>query len=83
MHFVDFRFLLSVLSKVERKISVSFKPIQNFKILDLAMVKVKKINITVTYILPVFTTIFIVLLWQFLPTFSVFPSVSSNPAVLF
>jgi hypothetical protein len=38
-----------VFSKVGRKILVSFRLIQNFKILDLAMVKVKKVNIAATY----------------------------------
>jgi hypothetical protein len=41
--------LLLVLSKVDRKISVSFGLIQNFEILDLAMAKFKKVNIAVTY----------------------------------
>jgi hypothetical protein len=40
---------LSVLSKVDRKISVSFVLIQNFKISDSAMAKVEKVNIAVTY----------------------------------
>jgi hypothetical protein len=40
--------LLSLLLKVDRKILVSFRQIQNFEILDLAMAKVEKVNITVT-----------------------------------
>jgi hypothetical protein len=39
---------LSVLSKIDRKISVSFGLIQNFEISDLAMAKVKKMSIVVT-----------------------------------
>jgi hypothetical protein len=39
-----------VLSKVYRKILVLFRLVQNFEILDLAMVKVEKVNITVTYL---------------------------------
>jgi hypothetical protein len=40
-----------VLSKDDCKnsVSVSFKQIQNFEVLNLAMVKVKKVNIAVTY----------------------------------
>ncbi len=38
-----------MLLKVFRKISVSFRLVQNFEILDLAMVKNEKDNITVTY----------------------------------
>jgi len=38
-------FLLLVLSKVYHKISVSFALVQNFKISDLAMAKVEKVNI--------------------------------------
>ncbi len=41
--------LLSVLLKDDCKISVLFEQIQNFKILNLAMAKVKKVNIAVTY----------------------------------
>jgi hypothetical protein len=37
-----------VLLKVDFEISVSFGPISNFKISDLAMAKVKKVNIAVT-----------------------------------
>jgi hypothetical protein len=44
--------LLSVLPKVGCKISVSFEQIQNFKVLNLGMAKVKKLNIAVTLILP-------------------------------
>jgi hypothetical protein len=40
---------LLVLSKVECKISVSFEQIKNFKVLNLGMAKVKKLNIAVTY----------------------------------
>ncbi len=40
---------LSVLSKDDCKISVSFEHIQNFKVLDFLMAKVKKVNIAVTY----------------------------------
>jgi hypothetical protein len=36
-------------SKVYHKILVSFKMVQNFEILDLAMAKVEKVNITYTY----------------------------------
>jgi hypothetical protein len=46
MYFVD---SLLVLSKVDLKISASFRLIQNFEISDLAMAKVKKVNIAVTY----------------------------------
>ncbi len=38
----------SVLSKVDSKISVSFGQIRNFEVLNLAMAKVKKVNIAVT-----------------------------------
>jgi hypothetical protein len=38
-----------VLSKVDCKILVLFRLIQNFQISDLAMVKVKKVDITFTY----------------------------------
>jgi hypothetical protein len=38
-----------VLSKVDRKILVSFRLIQNFEIFDLVMAKVEKVNIKVTY----------------------------------
>jgi hypothetical protein len=40
---------LSMLLKVDRKISVSFRLVGNFKVLDLAMAKVKKVNFAVTY----------------------------------
>ncbi len=40
---------LSVLSKDDCKFSVLFEQIRNFKILNLAMAKVKKVNIAVTY----------------------------------
>jgi hypothetical protein len=38
-----------VLSKFDCKISVLFRQIQNFEVSNLAMAKVKKINIAVTY----------------------------------
>jgi hypothetical protein len=38
-----------VLSKVDCKILVSFEQIQNFEVSNLAMAKVKKVNIAVTY----------------------------------
>jgi hypothetical protein len=38
-----------MLSKVYGKISVSFGLVQNFEISDLAMAKVEKVNIAVTY----------------------------------
>jgi hypothetical protein len=41
--------VLLVLSKVNRKISVSFGLVQNSKILDLAMVKVENVNSEGTY----------------------------------
>jgi len=41
--------LLSVLSKDDSKILVSFIEIQNFEVSNLAMVKVQKVNIAVTY----------------------------------
>jgi hypothetical protein len=41
--------LLSVLSKVDGKILVSFEQIQNFEVLNLAMANVKNVNIAVTY----------------------------------
>jgi hypothetical protein len=41
--------LLSVLSKDDFKILVSFELIQNLKVLYFSMAKVKKVNITVTY----------------------------------
>jgi hypothetical protein len=41
--------LISVLSKVDLKILVSFGLIQNFEILDLVIAKVKKVNIAVTF----------------------------------
>jgi hypothetical protein len=41
--------LLSVLLKVDFKTSVSFQQIQIFEVSNLAMAKVKKVNITVTY----------------------------------
>ncbi len=40
---------LSVLSKVDCKFLVSFEQIQNFKVSSLAMAKVKKVNMAVTY----------------------------------
>jgi hypothetical protein len=40
---------LLMLLKVYREISVSFGLVQNFEISDLAMAKVEKISITVTY----------------------------------
>jgi hypothetical protein len=40
--------LLSVLSKDDSEISVLFKQIQNFEVLNLAMAKVQKVNIAVT-----------------------------------
>jgi hypothetical protein len=43
--------LHSVLSKDDCKISASFKQIQNFDVSNLAMAKVKKVNIAVTYLL--------------------------------
>ncbi len=50
-YFVQFqsRLLLSVLSKVYRKISASFRLIQNINISDLAMAKVENVKIGVTY----------------------------------
>jgi hypothetical protein len=48
-YFVDFCFCFLLLSKVDRKISVSIGLIQNFEILDFAMAKVEKVNIAVTY----------------------------------
>jgi hypothetical protein len=44
MYFDDFNFCFFVLSKVDCKILVLFGLIQNFKILDLAMAKVKKVT---------------------------------------
>jgi hypothetical protein len=44
--------MLSVLSKVDCRILFSLEFIRNFKISDLTMVKVKKVNIAV-YLLPV------------------------------
>ncbi len=46
------RLLVSPLvhSKDDCEISVSFKQIQNFEVSNLAMVKVKKVNITVTFL---------------------------------
>jgi len=41
--------LLLVLSKVHCKILIWFKQIRNFRVSNLAMVKVKKVNIAVTY----------------------------------
>jgi hypothetical protein len=38
-----------VIFKVDRKISVSFGLIQNFEVSNLAMAKVKKVNIADTY----------------------------------
>ncbi len=43
MYLDDFCFLLLVLSKVDCKILVSFKQIQNFEVSNLAMAKVKKV----------------------------------------
>jgi hypothetical protein len=40
--------LLLVLSKDACKISVSFKQIQNFEVSNLAIAKIKKVNITFT-----------------------------------
>jgi hypothetical protein len=40
--------LLSVLSKDDSKILVSFEQIKNFEVLNLAMAIVKKVNIAVT-----------------------------------
>jgi len=48
MYFVD-SLSLSVNAKVDRKILVSFRLIQNFEISDLAMAKEEKVNIVVTY----------------------------------
>jgi len=42
--------LLSVLSKYDYKILVSFEQIQNFKVSHFSMAKVKKVNISVTYL---------------------------------
>ncbi len=41
---------LSVISKVDHKILVSFRLIQNFEVSNLAMAKVKKVNIPDTYL---------------------------------
>jgi hypothetical protein len=41
--------LISVLSKVARKILVLLELIQNFEISDLVMAKVKTVNVAVTY----------------------------------
>jgi hypothetical protein len=41
--------LLSMLLKVDRKISVSFRLVGNFKVSDLAGANVKKVNLAVTY----------------------------------
>ncbi len=43
---------LSMLLKVDRKISVSFRLVGNFKVSDLAMAKVEKVYIAVTYFRP-------------------------------
>jgi hypothetical protein len=40
--------VLSILSKDDYKISVSIEQIQNFKVSNFGMAKVKKVNITVT-----------------------------------
>jgi hypothetical protein len=47
---------LLVLFKVDRKMLVLFRLIQNFEISDLVMAKVKKVNITVTWQI-LFTTV--------------------------
>ncbi len=48
MYFVDIQFCFLVLSKVDRKILVSFYQIWNFEVSNLAIVKVKKVNSAVT-----------------------------------
>jgi hypothetical protein len=54
-HYLDFdisHYLavsLLVLSKIYHKILVSFEKVQNFKILDLVMAKVEKVNIADIY----------------------------------
>jgi hypothetical protein len=47
MHFVDL-LLLSALSKVDCRVSVSFRLIKNFEVSNFAMPKVKKANIADT-----------------------------------
>ncbi len=59
MYFVDFQFCFwyfRILSKDDCKISVSFKQIWNFKVSNLTMAKVKKVNIAVTFISPASTS---------------------------
>ncbi len=48
MYFVDSQFPFWYFWKMTGKISVSLKQIWNFKVLNLAMAKVEKVNITVT-----------------------------------
>jgi hypothetical protein len=48
-YFVDFRFRFRYFQKLTAKFWFLLKQIQNFKVSNLAMVKVKKVNIAVTY----------------------------------
>jgi hypothetical protein len=54
--FVKLQSTLSTFCFANCKISVSFQHIPNFEVLNLAMVKVKKVNIAVTYCLAHFQT---------------------------
>ncbi len=45
---LTFSFTFGTVMKDDYKISVLFKQIQNFKVLKLAMAKVKKVNIAVS-----------------------------------
>jgi hypothetical protein len=47
-YYVDFQFCFLVLSKDDCKISVSLEQIQDFEVSNLAMAKVKEVNIAVT-----------------------------------
>jgi hypothetical protein len=48
-YFVDFWFHFWYFQKMTPKILVSFVQIQNFEVSNLAMAKVQKVNIAVTY----------------------------------
>jgi hypothetical protein len=47
-YFVDFQFLFQYFQKITAKILVLFEQIQNFEVLNLTWVKVKKVNIAIT-----------------------------------
>ncbi len=49
MYFVDFQFSFRYFQKMTAKFHISFEQIRNFKVSNLVMAKVEKVNMAVTY----------------------------------